>query len=82
MAAHKLGTIPNAYPAAYRQLVREQTTLGWRQLFNGSWTTQWAHLRKRFVLSSFDPIPDNLAGPNWTSIFIDILLTSFRQLWH
>jgi hypothetical protein len=24
-----------AYPAAYRQLVREQTDLGWRQLFNG-----------------------------------------------
>jgi hypothetical protein len=70
---------PNLHPAAYRRLVRKQTTLRWQQLLNGRWTTKWARLQERFVLRSYDPVPANLAGTKWTSIFIDILWTSFRQ---
>jgi hypothetical protein len=30
--------------------VREQTRIGWRQLFNGRWLTEWARLHNRFIL--------------------------------
>jgi hypothetical protein len=36
---------PAVYPGTYRQLVREQTALGWRQLFSGLWSNKWARLR-------------------------------------
>jgi hypothetical protein len=72
---------PATYPAAYRQLVSEQTTLGWRQLFNGRWSTEWSRLHGQFILRSFDPIPSKMSGTNWTSTYINLLWTSFRQLW-
>ncbi len=70
-----------AYPGAYRRLVREQTALGWRQLFNGRWSKEWARLHERFILRSQDPIPRQLTGTKWTSTFIDILWSNFRTLW-
>ena len=70
-----------AYPAAYRRLVREQTTIGWRQLFNGRWSTEWARLHNRFILRHYDPIPSHLKGTKWTTTFIDLLWQGFRTLW-
>jgi phosphoenolpyruvate synthase/pyruvate phosphate dikinase len=64
---------PAAYPTTYRQLVREQTTLGWRQLFNGRWSTDWARLHECYILRLFDPIPDNLIATKWMSTFMDAL---------
>jgi hypothetical protein len=78
---HTPPTLPTAYPAAYRRLVREQTTLGWRQLFNGRWSTEWSRLQDRYLSRYHDPIPEPLCGPMWTSTHIDILWTSFRKLW-
>jgi hypothetical protein len=72
---------PAAYPAAYRQLVREETTLGWRQLFNGRWSTEWACLHDRYIIRIIDPIPSNLTGTKWTATFIDLLWRRFRSLW-
>jgi hypothetical protein len=70
-----------AYPAAYRRLGHEQTNLGWRQLFNGRWSTEWARLQDQYLLQYHDPIPKKLRGQMWTSAHIDILWTSFRALW-
>jgi hypothetical protein len=78
---HRHSPLPEAYPAAFRRLVREQTTLGWRQLFNGRWSTEWARLQDRYLLCHFDPIPDKLRGPKWTLAHIDLLWTHFRKLW-
>jgi hypothetical protein len=72
---------PAAYPAAYRRLVREQNILGWRQLFNGRWSTEWTRLQQRYLNRHYDPIPDKFAGTYWTSAHIDILWRGFRQLW-
>jgi hypothetical protein len=72
---------PAAYPAAYQRLVREQTTLGWRQLFNGRWSTEWSRLHERFITRRFDPIPSKMSGTTWTSQFIDLLWTGTRKLW-
>jgi hypothetical protein len=69
------------YPAAYRRLVCEQNTLGWRQLFNTCWSTEWSRLHEQFILRSFDPIPSKMSGTNWTSTYITLIWTSFRLLW-
>jgi hypothetical protein len=73
--------LPAAYPAAYRQLVHKQTTLGWRQLFNGRWSTKWTRLLDRYLICHFDPIPDKLRGQLWTSHHIKLLWINFRKLW-
>ena len=70
-----------AYPAAYRQLVRKQTTLGWRQLFNGRWSTEWARLHNRYLKRHFNPIPDQLIGSKWMAHHIDLMWTQMRKLW-
>jgi len=33
------------HPTKYHQLIQEQNAIGWRQLFNGRWSTQWAKLQ-------------------------------------
>jgi hypothetical protein len=78
---HNPSPSPATYPAAYQRLVREQNALGWRQLFNGRWSTEWARLQDRYLLRHHDPIPDKLRGQLWTSNYIEILWTSFRTLW-
>jgi hypothetical protein len=50
-------------------------------MFNGRWSTQWALLQDRYLDRHFDPIPDKLSGTRWTTILIDTLWKSFRQLW-
>jgi hypothetical protein len=72
---------PAAYPAAYRRLVREQATLGWQQLFNGRWSTEWARLHERYLIRIINPIPCDLTGTKWTSSFIDLFWKNFRILW-
>jgi hypothetical protein len=61
--------------------VSEQTNLGWRQLFNGRWSTEWSRLQDRYLLCHYDPIPEKLSGQLWTTNHIDILWTGFRTLW-
>jgi hypothetical protein len=78
---HQPSPLPAAYPAAYRRLVREQSNLGWRQLFNGRWSKEWARLQDRYLRRHFAPIPDQLRGSLWTSTHIELLWTHFRQLW-
>ena len=72
---------PELYPAIYRSLIRDQNILGWRQLFNGRWSSQWATLQDRYLVRHFDPIPDNLSGEKWLTIMIDTTWYSVRQLW-
>jgi hypothetical protein len=55
--------------------------LGWRQLFNGRWSTKWARLQDRYLTQHFDPIPEKLRGQKWTSAHIELLWTNFRKLW-
>jgi hypothetical protein len=73
--------LPSSYPGPYRLLIQEQNALGWRQLFNGRWSSRWATLQDRYLHRHFDPIPDNLGGSKWLVTIIDTTWHLFRQLW-
>jgi hypothetical protein len=63
------------------RLVNIQSTLGWRQLFNGRWPLDWATAQDRFLSRHFDPVPDSFSGHKWTTTMIVVLWTTFCTLW-
>jgi hypothetical protein len=72
---------PTLYPVAYRKLLREQLQLGWRQIFNGRWSCQWAVMQDRYLIRHFDPIPEPLSGAKWVVTMIHTTWQSVRTLW-
>lgn len=71
---HHPAPILEDYLRAYHWLVCEQSTLGWRQLFNGRWSGQWTTLH-------FDPVPEPLSDQKWTIRMIDLHWKSVHMLW-
>ena len=70
-----------AYPTASRSLLQEQSTLGWRQLFNGRCSARWGILQDRYLLHHFETIPDQLGSIKWTTLMIATTWQSVRTLW-
>jgi hypothetical protein len=79
---------PTTFPcsisrATYRRLVSEQTNLGWHQLFNGRWSTEWARLQDGYLLHHHDPIPEKLrvnCGPLYTLTFSGLVSAHYGTL--
>jgi hypothetical protein len=62
-------------------LLQEQLALGWRQIYNGRWSRQWAVMQDRYLARHFDPIPETLSGAKWVAIMVDTTWKSVRTLW-
>jgi hypothetical protein len=77
---HGVPLDPSKYPRIFHRLIREQTAIGWRQIFQGRMTSEWArlqdnHLRDIKALSNFK------SGTLWTTTIITTTWKSFFTMW-
>jgi hypothetical protein len=68
------------YPRTYQKLIKEQTALGWRQLFQGRLTTEWARLQDRH-LHDIKAHSNFKTGTLWTTNIITTLWKAFFTMW-
>jgi hypothetical protein len=68
------------YVGDYAVLIRSQNSIGWRQMFNGRWSTMWAILQGRFLneVSSDGTSP---LGNKWNVVIIKEIWDTWLILW-
>eukprot|EP00957_Ditylum_brightwellii_P025207 1907770-Ditylum_brightwellii.AAC.1 len=67
-------------PMDKRYLVGEQTAIGWRRLFNGQLTKQWAILQDDY-LHHIRLCTSSLNGTTWASHIVKFIWSQFFILW-
>lgn len=70
---------PDEYPEEYRQLLTEQSLIGWDHFFQGRISTQWAVLQQQYY-SSFPPVKGR-DGQSWSRNILCQIFTCWNQLW-
>jgi hypothetical protein len=68
------------YPRSYHKLIREQTEIGWRHLFNGHLTTQWRVKQDRYIRRMKIKTRTN-TGAGWALRTMTTLWRDFFVLW-
>jgi len=69
-----------SYTKQYRKLIRQQNELGWRQLFNGRMSTEWARIQEDFLYST-GQLGKTRSGSLWTTVIISTIWTEWTSLW-
>ena len=89
--------MPNQYPVKYRQLIRQQNRIGWRQLFNGRLSREWANLQNDYIYvrhqrlqethqsaqkdGAYSTLSDRRNGLTWTAAIIQEIWDRWFELW-
>jgi hypothetical protein len=70
----------NEYPDIYRTLILQQNAIGWRQLFNGRMSSQWATLQEDHLWST-EKMSKTRSGKLWTTAIITGIWQQWEILW-
>jgi hypothetical protein len=70
----------NRFPRRYHQLIKEQTTIGWRHVFNGHLTSQWRIRQDRYLRQGKIQTLRH-TGSNWSLRTLTTLWNAFFGLW-
>ncbi len=71
---------PTDYPPLFRLLIQQQNELGWRQLFNGRFVSEWQRLQNQHLRTNgIQEI--TLTGQSWTTSMIVLLWKEFFDIW-
>jgi hypothetical protein len=62
LLGHDNGYNATAVPVKYKRLVREQNLIGWRQLFNGQMSKEWARLQADTRIQDTNATSKHIAG--------------------
>lgn len=71
---------PAVYPSKYGKLIRHQNRLGWRQLFNGRMSTEWARLQDDYLYNQ-KRLSKTSSGVLWTTRVITVIWAQFAIVW-
>jgi hypothetical protein len=71
---------PDRYPRRYHRLIAEQTSLGWRHMFNGHLSTEWRSKQDHYVRRRKIKTRTN-TGAGWSLRTITLLWTEFFVVW-
>jgi hypothetical protein len=72
--------VMDRYPRRYHRLITEQTTIGWRHVFNGRLTTQWRLRQDRYLrMGRITTVTHT--GANWSLRTITTVWNAFFCLW-
>jgi hypothetical protein len=75
------GTIDKAaYPTSFHRLIHEQSQLGWRQLFQGRMSNEWARLQDIY-LRRIQSTANSQTGLLWTTTIITTIWKEFFIMW-
>jgi hypothetical protein len=69
------------YPVLYHRLIDEQSSLGWRQLFQGRMTSEWARLQDQH-LKQLKVTANCHTGTLWTTNIITTIWKEFFTMWN
>lgn len=67
------------YPFKYHQLIKQQTTIGWDNLFRGRWSQLWGACH-RTTLNNRPP-DEAISGTQWIVLFGTMFLRQWFKLW-
>jgi hypothetical protein len=70
----------HGYPPLYHALINTQNAIGWRQLYNGRMSTEWAVLQGQWLRQNSNE-DKKLSGQLWTAAIIGRIWTSWRTVW-
>jgi hypothetical protein len=70
---------PTPFPEQYQTLLAEQHVIGWKQMFQGRVTTQWASLQQQYL--SGQRYIKGQDGANWIKIILSHIFTEWNTLW-
>jgi hypothetical protein len=70
----------NRYLTQYRQVVKEQTEIGWQHMFNGHFTSQWRILQDWYI-QQLKIHTITHTGARWSLRTITTLWNDFFVLW-
>mmetsp|Transcript_5145 Transcript_5145/g.7929 ORF Transcript_5145/g.7929 Transcript_5145/m.7929 type:complete len:230 (-) Transcript_5145:463-1152(-) len=66
------------FPEWYHQLISEQNAIGWRQLFNGRWSTQWSVIQHQHYQQKKTK---NQTGHKWSKQMLLVICYLWGDLW-
>ncbi|KAI2494428.1 hypothetical protein MHU86_20111 [Fragilaria crotonensis] len=70
------------YPVALHPLLATQNSIGWRQLFNGRFSQQWADLQNNHLFRNRHHLPTkNPTGHKWQVAIITVIWEQWYALW-
>jgi hypothetical protein len=70
------------YAEELHALIRSQTKIGWRQLFNGRFCIQWSNLQSEHLYHiRHQPSVKNKTGQNWQVAIITVFWEQWHTLW-
>ena len=73
---------PILYPVDVRQLLLHQNTIGWRQLFSGRFSTEWARLQQAYYHQHRKKSGNHRStGSQWQVKLIGVLWEQWRKVW-
>jgi hypothetical protein len=71
---------PADYPPSLHDLILSQTSIGWRQLFQGRFSTQWIKLQDQYLQANGISNP-NTTGTLWVTRMITVIWRQFFTMW-
>jgi hypothetical protein len=77
---HDVSLDKTKYPRLFHRLIEEQNTLGWRQIFQGRLTKEWARLQDSH-LREIKAHSNSKTGTLWTSNIITTVWKTFFTMW-
>ncbi len=72
------------YPDELQRLLRHQSQIGWRQLFNGRFSTEWARIQDEYYYRTNTARHENkkvLTGQKWQVKLITFIWEKWHKLW-
>ena len=88
--------MPNKYPAKYKNLIRQQNRIGWRQLFSGRFSCEWARHQNDYQFvrqqrrqdthvaaddTRYSQKSDRRSGHTWTTAIIQEMWERWFEAW-
>ena len=68
------------YPPQYGHLIHQQTAIGWRQMFNGRLSAEWANLQDDHLHAN-KLASKTRSGTLWTTNIITAIWAQFEVIW-
>ena len=85
LSDHDITIDPLSYPLSFRRLVMQQNRIGWRQLFNGRFSNEWARIQNNHYSGARPPDPDSSSrrrtGDRWQVQLITLIWTKWDTAW-
>eukprot|EP00980_Cylindrotheca_fusiformis_P020836 scaffold7832_cov103-Cylindrotheca_fusiformis.AAC.3 len=73
---------PSAFPTSLHLLIASQNAIGWRHLFRGRASSQWATFQQAEYQLRNPPPPPAISGTGMMTEVLVLLMSQILELWH